>query len=1438
MYKKKRLCRKLSLSILTVFLLLLMVSITCAEDDITFHLPFDSSLKPQTAFGEQTFRSYGKMEYVEGVKGKALVVGGKSRCVYPADRNINLANGTLSMWVQPINWDSSEEKFYFFITLSNPQTTGHTRVLLYKVHNSEALTLLFQNLSKDNTVSLSKSMVTWQKKQWRHLVFTWDQNADLHLYIDGKLAAQQKCFAMPAEGWNLLVGIPWPGWGFLGDGKTAIDELTAYSRVLSDDEVRDLYEKTVQKSQATGFTSVSARREDNLATPGNDAFVLTSSFHNSKTFYHDNLIDEDNDSVWRAWDSDFPQWLELRWPNPRHINEIAFDEVAPTTITSYSVYAWQGGQWQLLKKSANRSSPESTRVGCRFNEVVTERLRLVLEAGEGRYTQLSGLEVFGPPQPIVTKLKPYWHAWYIWYPEPDRRHKANSPRYFRKSFTLDNLAAMSSAYILLRSNDYYKVYINGQEVASGSTKIRPISVKDYLRQGTNTVAIVSDLAKNPGNFGWGELLAELALNYRTHSTYVGTDKSWKCYDKFTAGWQNINFDDSNWRNSAPYVRPPEGPWGKIPYYATAYCESVILNNVSTLPAEAKPSDKVRIDISLTPLKQLEKDYVFVLELRGEEALSPRNNFRLASVVVEPETPTSRWPTNQPSTISAEVHLPDYSPNEVMPIYLRALDKKQGGLLNICDAEEKTIQKVGTIRIRHFDEKAHWGELLMSQILQKNNSPVLSFGQELSTPVSWMIHSPTYEKFHLYSKAANSIFWLCEYTKTDGLQETIQRVNRNLDVQIRHLLAINPKAWIFLSLELRPSHMWLKANPGERMITGSGALGPVSFASRKYHNLIDNRIKSVLAFVKVQPYAGRVIGYRPMSFGLADSGLGGGDENIFQTDRSKVVIGDYNPQAIKLFQDYLRKKYNNSVAALRTSWKDNSATFDTAKPVLAELTQAPADGGVFVDPTNGNKNYDYLEFLPKLIPWNYFRIYDLIKDVTDNKVLVGTHYGYCIEHLRGIHPPGPKGDNNFEIENMLDDRALDFYAGAMHYGCRLAGLPYQNMFCQGSIRLHKKLQMNDADYRTFIAGSVKHGRQRSIKESVAVLQRDRATMIIKGFGCWYSDISNSDGRSGIGWFTDTNILGTIEKMNDIYKTVINMPQKNTTEIAVFISGKTWRYHDVYGSQNIYNNLVRRVIYNELPRLGTPFDVYYMSDIKDDYVQKQYKMYVFINPYYMSEEEAQGVERLKRDGKTLFWFYAPGYVNRTTGLTAKNIANVTGIAVKKKTVAKEEMQYSITNTQHIVTQGVNPKEVFKTAGFGGQAQKMHPTAFGPVFYIDDKNAVTLGAYPDGRVAVAAKDMGDWKSVYCAVPYADRDLIRGAARYAGVHFYCDSDVIMDADNRLVMIHNGFDGLKNLTINLPEKHTVHDAISNQLIGRNIDIIQTQLDECQTKVFLLKAPK
>jgi hypothetical protein len=158
----------------------------------------------------------------------------------------------------------------------------------------------------------------------------------------------------------------------------------------------------------------------NLATTNCGAFVLASSFRNVTTRYPDNLVDNDSTTSWQAWDDSFPQWIEVRWQHPAQVSEVHLDAVSPSSVTAASVHGLRGGEWQVLAEVKGENSGSSIR----FEQSEVERLRIDLLAGDGGPATLAAVRVIGPAQPILRAIEPYWHASYVWFPEPDRTYKS------------------------------------------------------------------------------------------------------------------------------------------------------------------------------------------------------------------------------------------------------------------------------------------------------------------------------------------------------------------------------------------------------------------------------------------------------------------------------------------------------------------------------------------------------------------------------------------------------------------------------------------------------------------------------------------------------------------------------------------------------------------------------------------------------------------------------------------------------------------------------------------------------------------------------------------------------------------------------------------------------------------------------------------------------
>ena len=83
------------------------------------------------------------------------------------------------------------------------------------------------------------------------------------------------------------------------------------------------------------------------------------------------------------------------------------------------------------------------------------------------------------------------------------------------------------------------------------------------------------------------------------------------------------------------------------------------------------------------------------------------------------------------------------------------------------------------------------------------------------------------------------------------------------------------------------------------------------------------------------------------------------------------------------------------------------------------------------------------------------------------------------------------------------------------------------------------------------------------------------------------------------------------------------------------------------------------------------------------------------------------------------------------------------------------------------------------------------------------------------------GGWKSVWCGVPNFDLPALVRLARFAGVHLYADAPVVLNADNRMMMIHNGYGATRTVHISLPREAKVSELFSGETIadGKEFDV-------------------
>jgi hypothetical protein len=104
-----------------------------------------------------------------------------------------------------------------------------------------------------------------------------------------------------------------------------------------------------------------------------------------------------------------------------------------------------------------------------------------------------------------------------------------------------------------------------------------------------------------------------------------------------------------------------------------------------------------------------------------------------------------------------------------------------------------------------------------------------------------------------------------------------------------------------------------------------------------------------------------------------------------------------------------------------------------------------------------------------------------------------------------------------------------------------------------------------------------------------------------------------------------------------------------------------------------------------------------------------------------------------------------------------------------------------------------------------------------------------YDFGKPALAVRDFGAWRSVYCAAPYMDAQLLRGVAAYAGVHLYTGVGPVVQANQRLLMIHVGYGAPATVQVELPEPHRVTDLFAQRVLAEYAASLELATPTVQT---------
>jgi hypothetical protein len=157
--------------------------------------------------------------------------------------------------------------------------------------------------------------------------------------------------------------------------------------------------------------------------------------------------------------------------------------------------------------------------------------------------------------------------------------------------------------------------------------------------------------------------------------------------------------------------------------------------------------------------------------------------------------------------------------------------------------------------------------------------------------------------------------------------------------------------------------------------------------------------------------------------------------------------------------------------------------------------------------------------------------------------------------------------------------------------------------------------------------------------------------------------------------------------------------------------------------------------------------------------------------------------------------------------------------------------ITNFAHPITQDL-PQDLF-----WGSTQPI-----GPIFHLEDPQAVSLGdvVYSLGRCQpglgvksfhVEPGSAQAWNSVYTAAPSVPAPVLRGIARFAGVHLYNEQGDVLYATRDLLAVHTAGGGAR--TFQLPQPvEIVYDLYQRRVVTQDARQFSVDLPPASTALY------
>ena len=236
---------------------------------------------------------------------------------------------------------------------------------------------------------------------------------------------------------------------------------------------------------------------------------------------------------------------------------------------------------------------------------------------------------------------------------------------------------------------------------------------------------------------------------------------------------------------------------------------------------------------------------------------------------------------------------------------------------------------------------------------------------------------------------------------------------------------------------------------------------------------------------------------------------------------------------------------------------------------------------------------------------------------------------------------------------------------------------------------------------------------------------------------------------------------------------------------------------------------------------------------------------INCFSLTDKERRLIdERLRQRGAVLVWMFAPGLFNpdKTPELSTTHIESLLGFTLASQAGERRQLNMKLTDAGAQYFTGFAPQRVFGSferpewvfdKATGGIKQQFPRGVELPQRFYGVEGGEVLARFEDGgQPSILKRQTASATDIWIGSVMAPADLLRGVARRAGCHLFCDGDEIIYANRSILAIHTREAGER--TFDLRRKADVVEVFSGEVLGRGVTRFKDKIDAYRTRLYFI----